>query len=115
MFQRALVYLLAKAGLYNPARIVCRARISSLKRKIDLFTCHIDKCVSDTENIRYSEPGVFASNPLYQNTGEMQRDYFRRRYYAREEYSKMLKVMDRLRHKQREIGQSLIERIDLPF
>jgi len=101
MLQRALVCLLNRMHAHGAARIVCRATISSLKEKIDLLSDRVEKCGSDKENIRNSESVIYASFPEYQNLGVMQRNYFRKRYYAQEEYSKMLRVMDRIRQKQK--------------
>jgi len=106
MFQRALFYFLTEIHSYHTARIVCRATISSLKEKIDLLSDRVEKCESDRENIRYSEPGVFAYIPEYRSLEEMRENYFRKRCSAQEEYSEMIRVMDRIRQKQKNIGEN---------
>ena len=101
MFQRALIYILERGRLYEPARIVCRANISSLKKKIDFLTERIDKCESEMEAGRYAEPVIFAQYPEYQYAKEKQKVYFRRRYDSKEKHSKMLRVMEDIKQKQK--------------
>ena len=107
MFQRALVYLLSGIRAHRAARIVCRANISSLKRKIINYNYQLNEYLSYVDRLKQSDPSISLDEYSLRNFGVVENVIRVELASARRDYFQENARMKDLRENQRGVELKL--------